>query len=364
MIKSPLTLGFLAILFTFAVLDLLAPTRRFSDYENRLLALRPAPSFEGVLEGTYMKDFETYINDQFVFRDHWIFIKSVTERVLLKNENNGIYRGRNDYLFDKVLTAPATTDRNLQFFSEFLSLYQDQPITSVIVPSSFAILTDLRPRGVVFLDQLSLIDEWSQTFGLLNIAPVLKAHQNEDIFYKSDHHWTLFGAYLAYQEILTAWNLEALPFETFDTETQEGFYGSYFRRGRPVFYPSETMVFYDPAIVRYEYFGQRHDSLIDRSALLTMDPYRAFMHGNIGLSHVFMTEDTEVENKILIIKDSYANSLIPFLTHHFDQIDVVDLRHFNGSLKALIETGEYDQILFLQNFMQFTEDATLARLRY
>lgn len=66
---------------------------------------------------------------------------------------------------------------------------------------------------------------------------------------------------------------------------------------------------------------------------------------------------------LIVIKDSYANSLIPFMTAHFDRITVIDLRTFNGSLQALLAQGA-DQILYLQNFHQFADDLNVAKLRY
>lgn len=364
MLKSPLTLGFLVILLALSLVDLFTPTKVFSEYENRRLAQRPEWSLEKVIDGTFMHDFETYVNDQFVLRNDWIRLKAVSEHLLLKRENKGIFFGREGYLFDKVFTAPPTTTRNLRYLQEFLELYAKEDITCVIVPNSFAILTQHRPRGVPFLDQVSLLAVWEEEFGLLNLAPLFLAHQDKPIYYRSDHHWTLYGAYLAYEAIVQSWGLEAVPYEDFDVHEVEGFLGTYYRRARPVLYRSETLQYLDPSIHAYHYFGQVHQSLIDQDAFNTLDQYRALMHGNIGYANIFMVEEAAVESKILIIKDSYANAMIPFLTHHVDQIDVVDLRHFNGSLKALIETGDYDHILFLQNFMHFTQDPTVARLRY
>ena len=364
MLKSPLTLGFLALLFVFSILNFLTPTKVFSDYENRRLAQFPTWSMERMIEGSFMIEFETYVNDQFVFRNDWIRLKAVSERILLKRENNGIFLGRDGYLFDKVLKPPSTLDRNVRYLEEFLALYAHENITSMIVPNSFALLTQHRPRGVPFLDQVSFIERWEKDLGVFNVVPNLLAHQDEAIYHRSDHHWTLYGAYLAYEALMHAWGLEAVPYETLDVQEVEGFLGSYYRRARPVFYRGEVLRYYDPAIHSYQFFGETHDSLTNKELLSTRDPYRALMHGNIAFASVYRVEEAAVESRILIIKDSYAHALIPFLTHHFDQIDVVDLRHFNGSLKAVINAQSYDHILFLQNFMHFTQDPTLARLRY
>lgn len=363
MLKSPILIGFIAILSVFAVIDLLIPVKAFSVFENRYLAQRPSFDFEAVLEGDYMKDFESYINDQFVLRNQWINLKSVSERILLKKENNDILFGKHRYLFDKVFEVPSTTELHLKYLEEFLVMYAEQPVTSVIVPNSFSVLNHLTPSGAPFIDQTGLINEWNAQYGLLDVSSTLLNHKDESIYFRSDHHWTLFGAYLAYREIVESWNLEPVDFETLPVQSVDGFYGTYYNRSKPVFYPSERLYYYEPDILWYDVFGTLHDSIIDHDAFEINDKYRAFLHGNIGFSRI-VTQQVDDPQKILIIKDSYANSMVPFFTTHFDQIDVIDLRQFSGSIKQLIETESYDQILFLQNFMQFTQDRTIARLRY
>jgi len=363
MFKSPITIGFMIIITGFALLDLLNPTKTFSEFENRYLASRPEVSLEAVIEGEFMKDYEAYVNDQFILRNFWINIKSINERLLSKQENNGVIYGKDDYLFDKVFTIPSTTDRNLIYLEEFLALYEHENITSVVIPNSFSVLTHLTPIGTPFIDQIGLINEWSERYGLLNINETLLEHKYEELYYRSDHHWTLYGAYLTYKEIMVSWGIEPVEYETFETKSVNDFYGTYYNRAKPIFYPADTLKYFEPNILYYEVFGEKHDSLIDHNAFEINDKYRAFMHGNIGFSSVVTRESTD-PSKILVIKDSYANSMIPFMTEHFDQIDVIDLRHFSGSISALVAAEDYDHILFMQNFMQFTQDPTLARLRY
>ena len=67
------------------------------------------------------------------------------------------------------------------------------------------------------------------------------------------------------------------------------------------------------------------------------------------------------EGRILVVKDSYANSLVPFLTANYAQIDVVDLRNYNYGLDALIAENGYDQILVLYSFDSFKSDPYLSR---
>ena len=205
MLKSPITLGFLVIITGFALLDLLNPIKTFSEFENRYLATRPEVNVETIIDGEFMKDYEAYVNDQFVLRNFWINIKSINERLLSKQENNGVIYGKDDYLFDKVFTLPSTTDRNVAYLEEFLAMYEHKNVTGIVIPNSFSVLTHLTPTGTPFIDQIEIINAWNERFGLLDINEVLLEHKHEDLYYKSDHHWTLYGAYLTYKQIMSEW---------------------------------------------------------------------------------------------------------------------------------------------------------------
>ena len=342
--------------------DFLGPIRVFSAYENRYLTQRPSLNWDDVVDGKWMLTYEEYINDQFMLRDGWISLKSLSERFLMKKENNGILFGKDGYLFEKLMELNEQTALNLRYLAEFEALAK-APLTSVIIPNSYAILPHYLPKGVPLLDQLSLIEKWDEKLDLLLIDAQLKANASKQLYYRNDHHWTLEGAYVAYTVLCEKWNLTPLPFDSFSIEYAPDFLGTYYAKAKPSQINPDRLGFIDPTIDSYIIGNQSFPSLIDRSKLSTHDKYGAFLYGNIGLSTVVVNEK-EDPSRLLVIKDSYANSLIPFLTSHFDVIDVVDLRHFNGSLKTLITGSDYKQILYLQNFNQFSLDVNVAKLRY
>lgn len=74
--------------------------------------------------------------------------------------------------------------------------------------------------------------------------------------------------------------------------------------------------------------------------------------------------DTSVKNgqTIVIIKDSFANSFIPFLVNHYEKIIVIDTRYFGANIVNFIEEKEVDEILFLFNIQNFSQEKTLSML--
>jgi hypothetical protein len=309
-----------------------------------------------------MITYEEYINDQFMLRDEWITLKSLSERFLMKKENNGIIFGKDGYLFEKLLGLSEQTTLNLKYLSEFESLVK-APLTSMIVPNSYAILSDYLPKGVPLLDQISWLEQWDQQLNLFRIEEQLKNQIDQSLYYKNDHHWTLKGAYVAYAALCEKWQITPFSFESFSAETVDGFLGTYYAKAKPSSVIADRLTLIDPKIISYKVGDKSFSTLIDRNKLSTHDKYGAFLFGNIGYSTVIVNE-TEQPNRLLVIKDSYANSLIPFLTAHFDEIVIVDLRHFSGSLSGIMNSTAFDQILFIQNFSNFISDPHLAKLRY
>ena len=98
-------------------------------------------------------------------------------------------------------------------------------------------------------------------------------------------------------------------------------------------------------------------TLYDTSKLKGKDKYALFLGGNYPILDIKTTADST--DRLLIIKDSYANSLIPLLTAHYENIYVVDLRYFNGKLFQLMEQYEPEQgmdVLVLYDCIHFLED--------
>ena len=337
------------------------PVNLYSQREKRPLATFPAFSWEALVDGQLSLDIESAVNDQFIGRSFWVDLKAMAEALLGKQENNGILFGKDGILFKKRLVLPDQATKNLRYLDEFLTLVKDLPVTAILVPGSDAVMPERLPHGFPQLDHAALLSVWAQQLNLIDLTPTLK-ESTERLYYRLDHHWNLNGAYVAYTRLCEEWGLTALPFESFAVEHVEGFKGTYANQGQPGSMDSETLSLIDPDILDYQIGDQHYSSLIDREALKGSDKYAAFLHGNPGLATIIVRESHDPRH-LIVIKDSYANSLIPFFTAHFDRITVVDLRTFNGSLQGLLAQGA-EEILYLQNFHQFVEDINVAKLRY
>src|SRR3712207_9553118 len=83
------------------IINSISKDKKFSEAENRVLQNKPTYSFEKLKSGKFTKEYEKYITDQFAFRNFWVGIKSSSDKLLGKKDNNGVYLGTNGYLLEK-----------------------------------------------------------------------------------------------------------------------------------------------------------------------------------------------------------------------------------------------------------------------
>lgn len=343
------------------ILDVISPIRVYSAFENRYLSSYKKPTLNSIIDNEFMQDYETYLNDQFVFRDQWISMKSWLEKAMLKQENNGIYFGKDDYLFEKMLNENEQLSINVAHLKKFIELQNQQSIYVAMPLSSYMVYPNYLPKHAPYYNQKAWVDEHLQSLNTIDVFTPLLNHK--DMYYRNDHHWTLKGAYLAYVQIMEAMQIQPLPYEDFEIFGVEGFLGTYHAKAKSKHHRADRFEYINPKISYYEFNNEKQGSLIDASKLSQKDKYASLLWGNVGYGKIVVNEVLQPK-KMMVIKDSYANSVIPFLTYHFDEIEIVDLRHYSGSVKGLLEDNEISEVLFLYSFSLFASDRNIAKLNY
>ena len=376
-VKYPLLILSAALVLIFFVVDMIISNRDFSEMENRYLNKRPTFSWSSLMENKFSRRYEDYINDQFVLRDQWISLKSRSEYLLGKIENNGIVFGSDHYLFEKYQTFDQEKlTNNTAFVQAFLDKY-DLPVTFGIIPSSYEILSDKLPEGLANVDQSqyiqqavsSLKDERLQT---LDLIPSLEAEKEQYIYYRTDHHWTTYGAWLAYRDYALSRGLTPVEYEGLTGHTVEGFYGSYYSKAKLFNAEADTIHWMDIPVDSVTVTGKNgdtvYDSLYNDSQWEVRDKYAAFLYGNNGVTVIRSDNNLNRQegrtSRVLLIKDSFGNSFAPYLTYNYDEVYVIDLRSTVDPLSELLDSTEFDDVLILYNFMNYTSDTNFAKLTY
>ena len=365
-----LTITLLIFLAVFSLLPAFWPDRSFSEAENRMLQQKPRLTWDNLISGKFSIAAEKYLDDQFVFRDLWVSVKSAAELVLQKKDNNGVYFGKDGYLLQK----PAALNEellaeNIVCVNRFAESIPAR-VYFLPAPSSVQILHDRLPRFAEprqKLEQLYLIrEQLAPDIHFIDTAAALAAHKEEYIYYKTDHHWTSRGAYYAYREAGRVMGFRPLELNDFLIEQAcDDFYGTLYAKSGHRFVQPDAIELFEPKKklsyrVKYVQEKRTAGSFYAIEHLQKKDKYAVFLDGNHPLIRITAQNDTR--RKLLVVKDSYANTLVPFLANHYEEIHMIDLRHYNAPLAPYIEQYGLSEILFLYNSLSFGEDPSLRKL--
>lgn len=364
--KHPLPFMFFIILFSLSFMDIALKDRDFSDLENRVLSKKPKFTLESLFNGAFIEKYEKYTNDQFLFRNNFITLKSRLEYIQGKTENNNILFGNNNRLFEKITKIDEDRiNTNIEAINAF-ARDKDITVSFLLAPNSSEVYKEDMPYGSYKINQeegIQNIYERLEYTNNINVLETLKDNKNEYIYYYSDHHWTSYGAYLAYKNLCETLNLSAVDLESLKKNEVNNFYGTYFSKAKNFNAKEDTLTYYTFNNIDVEVEGEIYHSLYDLDKALERDKYSLFLRGNNNLT-IIKNKDLDNNKKLLVIKDSYANSLIPFLTSNYGEIHVVDLRSFSQSLNKYIENDNFQDILILYNYNTFIRDTNLVKVKY
>lgn len=379
--KSDIVLSiiFIIFIFGFGILFIALPDTDFSESENRVLAKAPKISLTSVTDGSFESGFENYITDQFPFRD--FFVRSntaVSMYALCKRDINGVYIGKDGYLFEKFENID--TDRMnkqinaLTLFSERL----DAPVYFAVVPNSIAVYGSKIPafapaekeyNGKTLSNQRAYIDRFYSSLPpsvtTIDLTSALEAKKDEYIYYRTDHHWTTLGAFYAYQTICNSIGITPTNKEDYDiTPISSSFYGTLFSKGNFPVAPDTITRFdlKDQPVYSVVSDGETKSSLYDESYLSKKDKYSYFMSGNPA--HLTVTTNSGTSKTAVFIKDSYTHCLLPFFITHFSTIHMIDPRYINENLTEYVSSLEPDVVIVIYNAKTLSEDTNFIKLGY
>ena len=365
-----LGLLFFLLLIIVLVSSIILPDTGFSEKENRILASRPALKLDQLVSGGYEKQFETYENDQFPLRDMWITLKATTDRLMGKVEENGVYLGKNGYLME-AFNAPTQTqyDATVNAMTAFAQKHSDLKQYALIAPNSVNILKSNLPAFAPADDQNPWIDNLKDSLtsagvAFIDIRDTFTDHKTEDLYYHTDHHWTTLGAYYAYLQAAAVMGIDTSSDSYDKAPVSQTFKGtlsakSGFRSGETdeldVFLPNGDNTL--SSVVNYVDEQKKSASFYDTSKLNTRDKYALFFGGNHA--QIKISTPTESNNTLLVLKDSYANSFVPFLAQHYRKIIMIDPRYYYGDLEQLLQVENVQEVLYLYNANTFFADTSL-----
>ena len=203
--------------------------------------------------------------------------------------------------------------------------------------------------------------------GSIDVYDALYKSRGDYIYYRTDHHWTAYGAYIAYCEYVRRLGYDAVPLDRINIEhASRSFLGSLHSKVLTDEAEPDVIDIYtsDGANVismkKTDPYGNvsEYDGVFLREHLEDKDKYLTYLGENVPL--VEITSDSG-GGSLLIIKDSYANCFAPFLTKHFSKVTLVDMRYIMN-IEDYVDLSEYSGVLILYNASTFAQDGNLQKL--
>ena len=364
---------FCLIIFGMSGLHLLTEDKKFSESENRVLGAFPKLTASSIVDGSFMRDFETYLTDQFPFRDSIISAKTFADRILGKNEENGVYIGKEGYLFDTQTPLDKEKTKNIgKAVRKFSDKYKSFKTAFILAPNSSYIYSQYLPKYLEMPSQKEQIDTVRKQINSPNIfwpdvTDIFEKNADEtQLYYKTDHHWTTRGAYLIFRELCFEWRLEKSKeaidkkFDFYEVSTTfEGTLAS----TSGVHDATDKIEICVPKgsegtyVAHFESSGDKTATLFFGDELKEKNHYEVFLGGNYD--KVIISTVSQSGRNLLLVKDSYANCMIPMLTPYFSKIVVIDPRYLTDSLDSIIKENDFSHMLYLYNANTLLEDNSL-----
>ena len=359
-----ITAIFCLFIFGFGIAQFILPDKDFSQQENRYLAQFKAPTFETLKSGEFMEDFEDFIVDQFPLRDQWIRLKARCETLLGKQENNGVYLGTDgETLFAQITLLEGEELEKKVGFVNTLAEKLTVPVHFALIPDKSFVWADRLPANAPLVDDGSMIaaagDLCSDKVNWIDLSGAIAG---EDAFYRTDHHWTTMGAYEGYVALMTAMGQPVTLLDSDPTLVADDFYGTtYSSSGAGWVSPDEMHVWVSESdaitVTGYPSGAPVEGELYVEEKLAVKDKYSMFLGGNQPLC-VIRNENAD-GGKLLVIRDSYSDSLAPFLALNYSEVHLFDLRYNRVPISMYTAENGIDEVLVLYSAANFTTDTNL-----
>ena len=366
---------FVAFIGVMLILFLVLPKRDFSVPEKRYLEKAPAFTLSSFFktedkENSFQTHFESFIEDHTAGRDFWVELSAYYNLILGNNGAKGVYHGKDGYLINDP-TETEKFSRNLGFIEEFAEHIAGMkvPVTVAVAPSTGYVCEDKLPDLHYTYHDDELFAEMQDTFKtaeFVDLREPLKTAYNDgnQVFYRTDHHWTSFGAFTAYQALSKSLGYTPNDKSAYEVTSYEGFYGTtYSTSGYWLTKPDDIEVWDNPdnqidvSIVDGETKDQ--EDMFFYSHLEEPDKYPVFLDGNHPYT-VITNKNAATDEKLLVVKDSFAHSLVPFLADHYAQIIMVDMRYYSMPMQPIIEHEGIDRVLFLYSVDNLATDDNIG----
>ena len=365
---------FLLFICVMAVMFIVTPKSDYSSLEKRYLEDFPEAKLEAVANGEFGESFETYIADHFPLRNLWVGLNAYANLFVGNNGSNGVYNADEGYLINEPVSGDNRIDTNLKALTAFKNKIGVN-MTCLFAPSTGYIMRNVLPvvhneyKDDEFFGNIkSALSGNGVEFVDLRSRFKSEVQSGNQLYYRTDHHWTTLGAYTAYKQLMTTLGKIPAKKSQFRVDSYPDFYGTTYSTSGFWLNMGDNIELWqnpenDKKITLDITEGSEtktYDTMYFNKHLSEDDKYPVFIDGNHALETI--TNKNVRSGRVLVIKDSFAHSMAPFLAENYNTVTLVDLRYYKNSVSQLVKSGKYDEVLVIYGIDNFATDTDLVWL--
>ena len=419
--KVILPCAFVGLLILGLFVSILIPLRpKFSENEKRELAKFPSFSFASLADGSFFRGIDTWFSDTFPFREAMITANEKLENLRgfgdriygLNNEVNNISVPSDNASEsttestteeEKEPTVPDQLGEVIQKLSnivvignagyEYCSFNQEvadkyasvvgktaqklsgkAKVYSMLVPTSTDItMSDSVRKNINTCDQKEAMDyiygKMPSDVTAIDIYKAMRMHRDEYIYFRTDHHWTALGAYYAYEQFAKVKEVKAVSLDRFEKKSFGEFLGSFYTNTNSSAMkknPDELVAYMPPYKTKLQ-FTQTDGQVIDWylvndvSSYPVSQKYSAFTAADNPYT-VIENQSRKKGKTCVIIKESFANAVIPYMVYNYKKVYVVDYRYYKQGFIELANKVNADDVIFINNMSAVRTDSLISRM--
>lgn len=335
----------------------------YSYSERRVLAAFPRLSWENVISGDFMEDFESYTTDQFPAREKFRAVKAATELgIFAKKDNNDLYMADGHIVKQEY----PLHEEQLQYASRHFRKLYDTYMVDTEVKLYFSIVPDknyflAEENGQLALDYETLVSYMRNETDYMTYIDITELLSSED-YYKTDTHWRQEQLLEVADRLADKMGVTVSQNYTLNT-LEQPFYGVYLGQlALPVepdtiqYLTSETLN--DCEVTSYSTGTAREGRLYDMEKATGKDAYEMFLSGSEAIL-VIENPSADTEKELIVFRDSFGSSLVPLLVEGYKKITLVDTRYVQSEMIGEWIGFENQDVLFLYSTLLLNNSLAL-----
>lgn len=380
---TPVSISAILLLAATIIIGILwltvAPKETFSENENRVLEPMPIPTIDTVLDGRFMRSAENYVSDHFPLRNTFVSLDTAAQLLLGRRDlgadysmtpaQGGVYFGKDDHIYEVLLPDKTGIFRDNALALAAFAEKSGIPLTILPVPSGSQEQQENLPYSAPNHDQREEFEELKRAVGpnvqVVDVFSKLSLSTGHDYYFKTDHHWNTYGAYVGYEALSHAMGFPCVPQSAFEYKTvPQPFFGTLYSKAVNTWQKPDTFILpyaENDAPITQVVGKKTLQGIYWEQYLDEKDKYSVYLGGNPSVTVV---KNPQAEGgKILLLKDSFANSMIPYLSQSFSEIHMIDLRYYNLDIYQYIQQNGIEKAAAVYSIKQLCDISIANKLR-